>query len=887
MRLAWLQRWFALSCLWLGMAAALPAQAVAAEAQSHPQGEQRPLVFAHYMVCYFSSVDFYKQEIELAQRNGIDGFALNCGSWASGEAKNGYVEAAERMHEAARQLNTGFKLFFSPDVNGLGNMTVNAADMVKRFYNHPNQMRHNGKPVLSCWLGPPQLYKGAIESLKKEGIEVCFLPYPSTRRFTMAWSMESALRFFDGHEYVDGLFNFAADASMQDHLNTNANGRRATQYLGKVFMAGVAPTYNSANMRDYRGMEGYGELWKGIIRDKADYVEIVTWNDYNEDSNLMPFQWPMNSTKTQISRDESFLDVTAYYSAWYKSGVEPKITQDKLYYTYRNRSKWLRQAWDVKEQKWVDLTATPWPFDQIHDDVHDNVYVSTFLTAPAELTVELGGQTKTVEMPAGVSHLAVPMTPGTPRFILRRTAQGKSETLVDVVGRRQIIAEATKENSPYSPNEKHRLNRNWTGAAVAGPAQRIEAESGKLNENTSVAAVAAAQTVTTTDQPGSGFTVPVSGLQRATYNIRIVYSNPSADEARLTLHANGAPREPNDRVPYSIPVWFPPTGEGKLATVSFLWSLYDTTSQLKIEHELGSYFGQARPEWDDYGSVSIDAIELVKVAPVEVSPPKNLRRPEMVSIPGGTFTMGSTEGDRDERPAHQVTLAPFAIGKYEITNAQYEQFDPEHRSYRDGFSWRDDEPVVQVSWNNAAEYCNWLSEQNGLAPVYDLKTGEANLAADGFRLPTEAQWEYVATGRGEDRKYPWGNEAPTDEHGQFQLERALSADSRLPSTAEQGTVVVGSYPRGASRDGVMDLAGNVSEWCGDWFAPYTAEAKTDPLATTSPNMRLRAIRGGSWGYYGYSQRTRDREYNNPQYPGYVYIGFRVALPEASLKKLAP
>jgi formylglycine-generating enzyme required for sulfatase activity len=240
--------------------------------------------------------------------------------------------------------------------------------------------------------------------------------------------------------------------------------------------------------------------------------------------------------------------------------------------------------------------------------------------------------------------------------------------------------------------------------------------------------------------------------------------------------------------------------------------------------------------------------------------------------------MGSRDGAPDELPVHPVTLAPFALSKYEITNAQYEKFDPTHKELRDEYSALDNDPVIYVSWRDAAKYCNWLSTQNHLTPVYDEKTWSPDLAANGYRLPTEAQWEYVAGGRGENRIYPWGNQAPGAQYGNINGAASLDMDAALRGEGNIGAVPVGSYPTGASRDGVMDLGGNVSEWCADWYDPYTAEAQTDPLGTTPSNYR--AIRGGSWGYYNYSQRVSDREYNNAGYPGYIYIGIRVALPKA-------
>ncbi|MCX5660995.1 MAG: endo-1,3-alpha-glucanase family glycosylhydrolase [Planctomycetota bacterium] len=884
-------------------AQAAPAPAPAADKPADPPKAPAPLsatpaedarhwVFAHYMTCFFSSVEFYKYEIELAQRHGIDGFALNCGGWASFDPKagkfvpEGYTSAAERMYQAAKELNTNFKIMISPDMNGLGGMNK-IEDMVQRFYTHPNQFRRGNKVVISAWAGLPDTYAGVMNKLKADGYEVCFVPFVFNARYAMAYSPETVQRMFQNQPHMGGWFNFAADGSLGDVMRSNADARRVTMALDKVFMAGITPAYNSANMRDWRGMLGYGAAWRGVIRDNADWVELVTWNDYQEDSNLMPFHWPANSEKRYFNRDESYLDVTGYYTTWYKTGAPPVITQDKVYATYRNRSKYTRQAWDEQAKAWVDLANTAWPYDQMHDDVGDNIYVDTFLTAPAKLKIELAGKSTTFDQPAGVGHARIPITGGAggvPRFTLTRDKQDKP--IVDFSGRKMIITEPTKEDSIRG--SAHYANRTWTSAGVAGPVQHLAAPTGTLANGATVVKQGDLEGVSILGQPGCGFTLPVKEIKTGTYNIRITYSNPAPTEARLTLAADGASRGKGE-YPHFIPAFLPPTGTSKSATVSFLWSLYDAITFLKLSWETDAGNGKPSPELNDQGTAVIHAIDLVRVdAPTPAKPPalapSGDALPTMAKIPGGDFTMGGPGGEPDELPAHKVTLAPFEMAETLVTNREFERFDPAHKQFRDAYSWRNDEPVIYVSWVNAAHYCNWLSKQAGLTPVYEevpientkQTRLEANLKNNGYRLPTEAEFEYVASGRGEKRKYPWGADAPDARHGNIGGPAAGEGPSKLRATEAVGVSVVGDFPANASRDGVLDLSGNLCQWCSDWFQPYAAEAQTNPLNTTKGEHRV--VRGGSWGYYGLSQRSNDREFQNPNYPGYVYIGIRIVKP---------
>ena len=210
-----------------------------------------------------------------------------------------------------------------------------------------------------------------------------------------------------------------------------------------------------------------------------------------------------------------------------------------------------------------------------------------------------------------------------------------------------------------------------------------------------------------------------------------------------------------------------------------------------------------------------------------------------VEIPGGAFSMGAqketpgepgyeAEAEDGESPVHRVTLSAFRLARHPVTNAEYAVFVKEARKEPPGH-WEDgripdgkeEHPVVDVSWNDAVAFCEWLSRRVSKGGLDRI-----------VRLPTEAEWEYAARGV-EARKYPWGSESPN--------ERLANFGDTVGDTTPAGT-----YPEGATPEGVHDLAGNVWEWCGDWFGAYSPEDENDP--TGPPSGASRVLRGGSFDF---------------------------------------
>jgi formylglycine-generating enzyme required for sulfatase activity len=237
---------------------------------------------------------------------------------------------------------------------------------------------------------------------------------------------------------------------------------------------------------------------------------------------------------------------------------------------------------------------------------------------------------------------------------------------------------------------------------------------------------------------------------------------------------------------------------------------------------------------------------------------------EFVSIPSGCFQMGDIWGDGqgDEKPVHEVCLASFMMGRYEVTNAQYRKFKPDHNSSSyDGNTLNDDnQPVVNVSWHDAAAYAQWLSKMSG----------------KNVRLPTEAEWEYAARGGTRLRNY-WGDK-PSDSCV-YANGADLAAKNQWPDWASTNcqdsykvAAPVGSFLPNAY--GLYDIMGNAWEWTSDWYSSeyYYSSPRQNPQGPATGT--LKNPRGGGWGNASECIRASDRNGFPPDFR-ILFLGLRL------------
>jgi formylglycine-generating enzyme required for sulfatase activity len=217
----------------------------------------------------------------------------------------------------------------------------------------------------------------------------------------------------------------------------------------------------------------------------------------------------------------------------------------------------------------------------------------------------------------------------------------------------------------------------------------------------------------------------------------------------------------------------------------------------------------------------------------------------MVLLPAGEFRMGSGRGKEDERPAHTVRLASYWMDRFEVTQAEYEKLGFPNPSRFKGAEL----PVEMMTWTKAALFANARSRAEGLEPCYDEDTAECNFAASGYRLPTEAEWEYACRA-GTDGEYGFGADP-----------RGLPDHAWYAENSSKKTHPAGK--KSPNRWGLHDLHGNVAEWCNDVYEKsyYGASPPANPRGPADGKKYV--VRGGAWNSSAETCRSPARAGENP------------------------
>ncbi len=458
-------------------------------------------VFAHYMVTNQDTqgntdptqelkIAAYEREIQQAQAAGIDGFALNVGGWLN---QNYYIVYSAQIFEAAVRLNTGFKLMFSADMC-CGNAMPDVEDMVRRFANDPRYsqvyFKYNGKFVLTTFSGDAMgtgfwsqvksdLASGSNPSTSSESaalaevagapsnapVSIFLVPaffwggeVPNTAAVQQGFNQWSSI--IDGSFYW-GIAGVPGSGGSLDQIPSSESYASVVHGGGKLYMAPVTLQFwgsDADRYFEYSGAAGMRKMWMDAINvSHPDWVEIITWNDFIEGTYVSPIDDPnkyqfanfLNTTgvpSSTLGYFHSHQGATAllpYFIRWYKTGVQPTLSSDAIYWFYRTQS--------MNSNPGVPAVNTATNFGP----VADVIYVTANLAAPATLKVTSGSQVSTFNLPAGSSDVQAPFAMGsTPVFEVDRNG---SAAIAPVSGTDAIQAAPQFNDYYYS-----------TGSATGG-----------------------------------------------------------------------------------------------------------------------------------------------------------------------------------------------------------------------------------------------------------------------------------------------------------------------------------------------------------------------------------------------------------------------------------
>jgi hypothetical protein len=334
-------------------------------------------------------------EVRQAEAVGLDGFTVDV-----------YTTAGVRWQRtldlltAANNVDPNFKIIIMPDMASLtGDRADQIPGIVEALAKYPAAMRlPDGRLVISAFKAeaqPPDFWQGVFQQLNSAGIKVAFVP--------------TFLSWKDREPYASLCHGFGMWGSKD--ATSNAEPSHFTEEAHKdvpIAMMPVGPQDErpkSYGFYEALGSQNYRNCWMNAIKDSPDWVQIVTWNDYGECSEMRP----------STSIGYSYYDLTAYYVNWYKTGKQPPITRDVLYYFHRLQPTTAKAAFqDPGERPFDDKGRTP---------AADQIELLAFLTKPGHIAISIAGQVYGEDAPAGITSFTCPLAPGVPEFSLTRNGQ--------------------------------------------------------------------------------------------------------------------------------------------------------------------------------------------------------------------------------------------------------------------------------------------------------------------------------------------------------------------------------------------------------------------------------------------------------------------------------
>jgi hypothetical protein len=341
-------------------------------------------------------IDNMKTEIKMAIAAGITGFTVD----VLGATQVNAGSQLQNLLSAAGAVDSRFKIVVMPDISALGTPSAAVVEsIITSVATSPAAYRlPDGRLVVSAFnasLETPTFWSGVLTDLSTAGIDVAFVPT------FLGWSGNATAYAPFSYGFADwGTATPASSTSMQ-----SAPGQ--AHALGRIFMMPVDP--QQYRPKDFAYWEAgnsaaFRDAWTSSIAGDADWIQLVTWGDFSESSQIQPY------TDTTLASDigTGYYDMNAYYASWYLTGVAPAVTDDVLFYFYR------REAVASADPAQTTPTHAVGPAGT------DNIEVVGFLDAPGTLEITIGGQTYLHDAPAGVTSFTVPLQTGTPQFGLSR-----------------------------------------------------------------------------------------------------------------------------------------------------------------------------------------------------------------------------------------------------------------------------------------------------------------------------------------------------------------------------------------------------------------------------------------------------------------------------------